>query len=430
MGVFVKIKLISLLSAFIIGSAGAASAAEESWESWLQDLNAVNPSVQVAHQQWKAAESMIAQSAPIPDPMIGLNVMRDSTRLDDYMDLEYMLEQDIPWPSGRRVDFERARLEAEAVGFEYLEVRRETKRQFMEAIWDLWLARQSVQTARDSLQWVESLDAVLTARLEAGQAEQVDALRVMMERDRLQNEVANRERSVPVALARLNALLNAPPDMPRSTDQMPRIPEFSASLEDLLIQARQYCCMLMAALWREQAAQLGLDSARLKQRPTLSLRVAARQPRDGNGIEEVDTGVAISIPWVWRGKYRGANAEARAAYERAAASLEEEVAMTLTDIQSLYAEVTSHQETMRLYAEQIVPRARVLAQSSSDSYGAGKGTMMEVIDAFRMTLDAEWTLHAEKAAYAKAHAALSAAADPWTEDEALTGLPVTHEGIQ
>lgn len=228
-------------------------------------------------------------------------------------------------------------------------------------------------------------------------------------------------------LAMLNGLLNEPPDTFRSTDVMPELPELSGSVEQLQEDARMYCCILMAAVWRELAKDRARDSARLESRPNLSVRVEARQFEESGSVDEIDTGVFMNIPWLWGGKYKGRRAEAEAERNMAKAMLDEEVAMTLAEIQEIYSDAESRLRTMKLYEDTILPRSRNLADTSRESYQSGKMTAMELLDAQRMVQDALMTWYEETAAYASSHALLMSIARPWTPDEFATGLPLHNK---
>jgi outer membrane protein TolC len=116
-----------------------------------------------------------------------------------------------------------------------------------------------------------------------------------------------------------------------------------------------------------------------------------------------------------------------AEYAMASAELQEEIAMTLADIQEMYTEAEMRLRNVQLYEDRILPQTRALAESSREAYPAGMIPAMEMLDAQNMLLEAEMNYQKERAAYATAHAKLMAIAQPWTADEVATGLPL-HGG--
>jgi outer membrane protein TolC len=420
-------KTFLLIAAISLMGSAPSTSLGDSLADWLSSIDDFNPAVIAAHAKWRAAETMIDQALGWADPMIGVDVMRDNTGFDDYAALEYMIEQEAPWPGRLRVVRDVAQLEAEAVGYEMLEVRRQVRAKITAATWDLWAARKSAGVVKENAELTSQLADVTRARLEAGQAPQTDWLRMQVELEKMRNEAVTMEREIDVAQARLNALLNAPPATFRATDEMPPLPELIGTIQQLQDDARKYCCILMATLWREMARDLARKSTRLEQRPNLAFRVEARQFRESGSIDEFDTGVLINFPWLWRGKYKARNAEAEADLAMARAELEDETAMTLTDIQEMYTEAEAKLRSVKLYETSILPQTRALADSSREAYPAGMMSAMELLDAQRMVQDALMTYYRESAAYAGAHAKLNAIAQPWTPDEFDTGLPLHQE---
>lgn len=393
-------------------------------EQWLASIDDYSPTVISARGRWEAAKAMTDGTGSWADPMLEFEFERDDTRLEDYETLTYAIAQELPWPGRNGVLREVARLDAEATGFDMLEIRRQVRADITGAFWNLWATRESARLLSEQKRITENLVAATRAGMESGQMPQAAWLRVEIERDQLDNEIVTMQREIDAALARLNGLLNAPPDTPRSTGELPALPALETSVEQLQADARKYCCILMATLWRQMARDLDRQSASLEQRPAFNLRVAAMQSRERGDIASIDTGIALNLPWIWNGKYRGMRAAAEAEYLEASAMLEEETAMTLTEIQELYNQAEARLRTMRLYEEQLLPRARVLAETSRESYASGAMTAMEMLDAQNMLIEAELNHAREKAAYATAHARLMAVAQPWSADEVKTGLPL------
>lgn len=397
----------------------------ETLHEWLAGADETNPEIRAALQRWESAKASALRSAGWADPMVGFDLERMTTRLSDVDGIEYMVQQDLPWFGKRKADLAAAQLQAEVVGFAYLETRRLVHSRITAAFWALWESRQRLSLARESLRVAEQTDSIAQARQAAGQAPQTDLLRARMETLRLSNEVVSVENRIGVALANLNALLNAPPSTPRATDAPPPLPAFEQSLEQLQESATMYCCTLVGAIRRKEAAAAMLRAARLEARPMTSARVEARQ-MDGGGIEEVDTGIFLTVPFVSRSKYKALLAATQAEVSMAEAELEAEIQETLAMVQRLYTEAEEHHRTVRLYETLLVPQARALVASSIEAYQAGTLSALELLDAQVMYQDAMLALQSETAAYASTHAELTAQSAPWTDEELATGLP-PHE---
>ena len=394
----------------------------ETLEDWIATALAKNPELAAAKQKWEAAKQKVPQARALEDPMIGVDVERDSTRFNSYADAEWMLSQKVPWFGKRAAKASVAQLEAEVTGFQYLELVRSLRGQVIAAQWDLWLAQRTATLMAENRQLMEQLAQTARARYEAGQGMQADALRADMELAKMANEVTTMEREVEVAQAAVNKLLAADPATPRRVEFSPTVPVLELKLADLQAQARQYCCILMSFLRAVQAREAGVRVAKLENAPDFEFRVEARQLNGRSGIQEYDTGVAINFPWLWRGKYRALQQEAKADLAMAQAEFDNEVNMTMLEIKELYTRVESATRLVKVYEDKLLPQARQLIETTRAAYEAGNATFLELIEAQKLWRDAQLDHERARAAAGKAHAKLDAIAAPWGEFEISSGL--------
>jgi outer membrane protein TolC len=157
------------------------------------------------------------------------------------------------------------------------------------------------------------------------------------------------------------------------------------------------------------------------------VRVEARQFNGSGGIDEVDTGVFLNLPWPWHGKYGAMAAEAEASRRMAEAELAEEKNATLLEVRDLYAHAESARLNMLAYQEAILPRARQLVESAGAAYAAGGASYLELTEAEQALRAAELGYFRTKAEYGKKVAALESIAAPWDADETASRLAGAKE---
>jgi cobalt-zinc-cadmium efflux system outer membrane protein len=315
-----------------------------------------------------------------------------------------------------------AGLEAEVVGFRYLELMRAIRGRVIGAHWDLWLARQSVEWAEHHGMLMEQFEKIARARYETGKGMQADVLRAQVELAKMKNEVITMQREVPVAQNAVNALLNAPPDTPRSVDAPGPLPPLTLTLAEMQERARAYCCILLSFLRAKEARDAAIRVARLEQRPEFEFRVEARQFNGRSGIQEYDTGVFVNFPWLWRGKYKAMVAEAKADAEMAGEELQDEINKTMLEVKELYTTADAAWRLIKLYEEKVLPQARQLVDSTRVAYETGNVTFLELVEAQRALRDAQLDYDRARANYGKTHAKLDVIIAPWGEREFATGL--------
>lgn len=411
-------KFILVIALFFIGAAARAASLDE----WIDTALAKNPQLGAARQKWESMRQRVPQARAFEDPMIGVDVERDSTRFDDFHDNEWMLSQKLPWFGKRGAKGSVAELEAEVAGFQYLELMRSIRARVIGAHWDLWLAQQARKITAENTQLLEQFTAVAQSRYETGQGIQADLLRARVELAKMTNDVITMEREAELAQAAVNHLLAAEPNTPRAVATPPPLPALELSLEQMQQRARAYCCILMSFLRAWEAREAAVRVARLESAPDIEFRVEARQFNGRNGIQEYDTGISLNFPWLWRGKYRAMVNEAKADLEMAEADFDEEVNMTMLEIKELHTALDTARRLIDLYDKEVLPQAEQLVESTRAAYETGRATFLELIEAQKAWRDARLDADHARAQYGKTFAKLDAIAAPWGEREFATGL--------
>lgn len=407
----------------LVLAASSGAVAEDNLDVWIARAWKSNPEIAAARERWNGAREKIARARAIDDPVVGADFERsDTTHLDTFTDIEWMVSQKVPWLGKLGARANAAAIEAQAVGFRYLEAGRNVIARIRIAYWDLWLTRRKIVMTRSNQTLLEQVESVARARHEAGTGTQADVLRAQVEQARLKNELISLEQEAVVAQAALNRLLNEPLTTPRVADEPIPLPPLTRSFEELQQEARKYCCVLMAAQRELEAKEAAVKVAKLEYAPDIELRVEARQFNGKNGIQEYDTGVFLNFPWLWQGKYRAGVREARAGVHAAQAEIDNELSMTLLDIKEYDTKSEAGMRLVEQYERAILPQAQLLVESTRASYEAGKATFLEWMDALRAQRDYQIEADRARAQYGKDFARLEQNIEPWTPREIATGL--------
>jgi cobalt-zinc-cadmium efflux system outer membrane protein len=196
------------------------------------------------------------------------------------------------------------------------------------------------------------------------------------------NRLAGRDSRVPVAL-------------PQSIEA-----EFPTWNHDLLREiAMQAQPELAAARLRVAATRAGIDVARLKRRPDVSLgaswMVMAADPGDtmpGAGDDAWTLNVTTSLP-IWHRKYDAIGTEASRRHFAAHAS-EDEVAIRIDALlRDLWEQALASQQTVELYEKTILPQARQTFEADQQSLANNTVTFDRVIRDYRTLLNLELGYH-------------------------------------
>lgn len=406
----------------VILSAVSAEKAEE-WRGWLDEAWQTNPALIRARQQWHAAKARTIMSRSLEDPMLGIEIMRkDSLRIEDADERKLMLSQRLPWFGTRQSRLHEAERTAEAAALRLLELQRDIRTDVKTAHAYLHAAEQAAEIQRETVALLKRFEAIAIARYEAGEGLRADVLRAQVRLDTLQTDLVTREREIEVARARINRLLGAPQDTFRSSGAAPHIQRPEQSLEKILEQGRRYRFAIFAADREIEAREAALRQARLQNAPTIELRVAARQMDGRSGIQGVDTGVAINLPWLWHNTRSAEIAEAEATLEAARAAYRDTREQTDLDIKERYVAADTGWRTLQLYENTIFPRTRELVETTRAAFEAGQVSLLELIEAQKSWEDARLAYENARARYVEDTARLESWTYPWTRQEIESGL--------
>lgn len=137
-------------------------------------------------------------------------------------------------------------------------------------------------------------------------------------------------------------------------------------------------------------ADAGVDVARAEKRPDWGFDVAY-QRRDQRYGDMVSAGVKMSLP-LFTGRRQEPMIAARASDAARAAADREGVRRTLTaELESGLADHVMHHQQWERARDTLLPLARQRADLERASYGAGRASIMEVIEAQTQRADAELT---------------------------------------
>ncbi len=392
-------------------------------DQWINSALDQNREVVAARRAWEAAQQRAPQARSFMDPMVGVAFMRmGQTRFDDVDTTEVMVAQQLPWFGKRSARIATAEGMAEATGFRYLETMRAVRARVVAAYWQLWAAQCAVEISRENWELLTQFEKIARARYEAGHGLQADFLRAQVERDRLETDLLTIEQERAVAEARINRLLSAPVDTARQVAEPAAKPALPDTWDELQADALRYYTRLRSLEHNVAAREAAVRSARLEYAPNVEFRVMARQHDGQSGFQEYDTGVAINVPWLWRGKYRAGIREAEAERDREQALYEDQTDEMLLAIQEYYTAADAGRRTIRLFAEVILPRTREFLETTRAAYESGNVTLLELINAQQAWQDANLAYERARAGYAADVANLEAITQPWTEREIETGL--------
>lgn len=380
-----------------------------------------------------AFESRIGPAGAWDDPQVIVGVMNlplpsfdfDGTPMTQAATVQ--LRQMIPFPG--KLDLRTAAAEAEyaTVSAEFADRRLQVATSVRAAYYDLYTVERSLEITRRHLDLLEDFVRVANVRYTVGAGLQQDVLKANVElgrvRERLLQQLARRE----AAVARLNALVNRPPETHVEASVLPsRLVELAftrsdsssvrfvseggqapdiPSVPELIDMALEQRSLLAAHRARVERQKVLTDLARKNLWPDFMFSVGYGYR--GAGLEDfVSANVGIRLPVFAGRKQKPLIAAAEAAADQAETSYREAVNQIAARLSDLRARLVRLRDQLILYRDGIVPQATAALQSATSAYQVGNVDFLTLVNSEATLYRYELDYHTLLAAFLRTAAEL------------------------
>lgn len=371
---------------------------------------AKNPSYQGAVFDEKAAQARPSQAASLPDPMFmaeTTGVPLDSFDVRQGSPHEYMVEQEIPFPSKLIYGHKAFKFEAKAASSRKEATRAELIRQVTESYVRVW----SIDKERSITENLLQIYAEGKKSAERGYASRkgtiADPVRASVDMGELEGRLAILEQDRLKSIAQLSALTGSPLSAAVQVEDPP-LPTLTKNADELVTEALSAKPEIGEAENMVLAQEARLSLAKSQYAPDFSLRWGYMDMPAGQQNAWLGR-VGFSLPLWFFSKQNAGVKESRALALRARSMKDEAKLNTESEVRSAFAEFTAANKIAVIYQETVLPRVNTLVKSSRQSYASGRGSFLDLIDSLRRLNEAELTLVRAKAETLKAFAALERA---------------------
>ena len=401
--------------------------AQPAWREVLRRAFLANGELEAAYWEWAMAVSRIQQVGSYPNSPVSLGFEYmfsdeslkswDRTTLMAGFDAgESLLLPNKVYQSGKV-----ATRDAQAAGERFAAAKFALQRRVLNAWVDYTLLAEKVRIQTENVALLKLLNETAAGRVQAGGPQQ-DLLRTDIEHRMSEDELRTMESELPRMRAMLNAMLGRPADAPLAppstlTEQRPA-PRDDAALLALGVDANpELKALALEATGRRDA----LERARMEYLPDINPFAAIT----GDVTQVV--GVEVMLPTVLP-RIRGMVKEARADVRRVQAMARQtRLDRSAEYVAAVYA-LRNGERQAALFEKQILPAAQRVLENVRQSYTAGTGMYLDLIESQRTLLDVRLTIAESKAAREKSLADLEALAgvDVETLTKPTTTQPTTQ----
>jgi len=368
-----------------------------------------NPGLAAMHSAWQAAISRYPQVTAVDGPQFGY-AAAPATLGSDKVNLgqRFELRQRFPWPGKLRLRGDAALGRAEAAGHDFEATRLRLVEATENAFYEYYFVHRALEINHVNQELLAEFKRIAESRYGAGLVRKQDALQAQVEQQRLVHHGIVLERIRSVTTARINTLLNLPPETalpkpPRTLGGMIRLPP----LEALGAHAVEHRPEISALVSRIRAYEAEVALAKREYFPDLSVMGAYNSLWDADEKRSL-VGIGFDVP-IQLGRRSAALSEARANEKRARAELQQKHAQVLFQVSSAADEVTESAHIVHLYASSIVPASEESLAAARSGYETGTNDFLTLIAAEKSLMLARLSYQEALAGYHEARARLEKA---------------------
>jgi len=375
-----------------------------------------NPEISAAKIKWEVFKEKIPQSYALEDPMFGFGIINLPTnfsfRDEDMTMKEFSISQKFPFPGKRPLMKEMASKEAEAVSAEIQGKIHQIIKDVKAAYYDLSHIYRTTEVTQRNKRILEDFAKIAETRYAVGEGIQQDVFKAHVEVSKMVDDLimlGQRKRSME---AKLNALLNRPPETPMGEPEEVVFRKFPFTIEELQKMALEMNPTLKGMKKMIEAKEKAYALAKREYYPDFNFKFAYGQRDNSPDMKRRDmlTGmVEMNIPIFYKSKQDRKVAETKAeilATEAQYRAMKNEVLFVITDMGSM---IQRGERQIELYKTGILPQTSLQINSAMSAYRVNKADFMTLLDSQMTLYKYELEYHQALTEYEKNVASLGAA---------------------
>ncbi|HLC22002.1 MAG TPA: TolC family protein [Candidatus Methylomirabilis sp.] len=388
--------ILTVITSFTDVAFGRAAFAQEavlSLQPLIQEALAVNPTIKAEGKRWDAAKERPPQEGSLDDPMLSFEIVNLPTNSfsfaqDDMTMKQFSISQTFPYFGKRGLRSEVAQREANAIGQGYRDKRNEIVRRVKEAFFELYVVDRSLEVVEKNRELLREFVKIAETKYSVGKGIQQDVIKAHVELSKLLDEQIRLEQSRQAAGARLNAILNRPPQTPLGQTEEVRKDELQLDLKELQAMALENRPLLKALQEEVERSKAANALARRKYFPDLTMSVAYGFREDSRIVNRSDmfsAGFSINIPLYFRTKQDRQVAETSALINSAREQYQAARNEVLSLVNELVSDLEKGSKLIDLLQTGLIPQAGLSLDSAVSGYQVNKVDFLTLLDN-RLTL--------------------------------------------
>jgi cobalt-zinc-cadmium efflux system outer membrane protein len=346
-----------------------------------------NPEILAAKKKWEVFKEKVPQASALEDPMFGFGIVNLPTNFsfkdEDMTMKEISISQKFPFPGKRPLMREMAQKEAEAVSTEIQEKVNRIIKDVKTAYYELSHVYRTTEVTQRNKKILEDFAKIAETRYAVGEGIQQDVLKAHVEVSKMVDDLIMLEQKKRALEAKLNALLNQPPETPVGVPEEIIFRKITINIEEFQKTALETNPTLKGMKKMIEAKDKSYAVAKREYYPEFNARFAYGLRDNGPDMKRRDmlTGeVMINIPIFYKSKQDRKVAETVADIKAAEAqyqAMKNEIQFMIRDMASMIQRV---ERQLELYKTGIIPQASLQVQSALSAYRVNKVDFLTLQD--------------------------------------------------
>jgi outer membrane protein, heavy metal efflux system len=352
-----------------------------------------NPEILAAQKKWEVFKAKVPQASALEDPMLGFGIINLPTNFsfkdEDMTMKEFSISQKFPFPGKRPLMKEMAEKETEAVSAEISGKVHQIIRDIKAAYYELSHVYRTTDVVQENKKILEDFAKIAATRYSVGEGLQQDVLKAHIEVSKMVDELLMLDQRKRALGAKLNSLLNRPPETPLGEPEELAFRKLPLATEELQKMAIEMNPTLKGMKKMIEAKEKAVALAKRDVYPDFNFRFAYGQrdkTPDGYSRKDLLTGmVEVNLPIFYKSKQDQKVAEAMADIQSIQAqyqAMKNEIVFMITDMLTM---IKRGERQLELYQTGIIPQAGLQINSSLSAYRVNKADFMTLLDS-QMTL--------------------------------------------
>ena len=352
-----------------------------------------NPGLQAAKTKWAATLERYSQAVALDNILQQYNtfVKELDTRIGRQRQKQ-PISQYFPFPGTLSLKGDIISKEVEIARQDYRIALRDLLTHLKVAYYQLTYLSEAIRISNENLKLLRQLERTAFVKYKTGQAGYSDVIKVQVRISKLDNDIAILKEERTTVIAKLNQLLDLPPEFPLGAPRPAPLRDTELSLAGLLqlgLRNQQEIKRLRLEIGR---TNLAIELAEKKFYPDFTLGFSYFQDRAGNLLAPTRQRETFSLKPVqetkfWFGKNEAYIREARLHYQALQKQLLDMENKLRYGVKEQYFQLDTARRNVALYRDSLLKLAENALQVAETEYLAGKIDFLNVLDAQAVWLD-------------------------------------------